>query len=127
MTTDPHSENYLDVKHEYFGVPDDNGFRLRSVDVWYAIKPSVPEYGLVDYNDKTIDGAQADVKTAWSIGKAGQDNLLYIFDRDDINGLRTLLDKLELDFDRRDMEELSREYHEESSEEEAEDDGTLDF
>ena len=111
------TDNYIDVKHEYFGAPDDNGFRLRSVDVWYATKPTVPQYGLVDYDDHKIEGAQADVKTAWSIAKAGQDTI-YIFDRDDINGLRALLDKLELDFDRRDMEDLTASVLEDDKEDE---------
>jgi hypothetical protein len=115
------TDNYIDIKHEYFGPPDDNGFRLRSVDVWYATKPTVPQYGLVDYDDKIIEGAQADVKTAWTVAKAGQDTV-YIFDRDDINGLRELLNELELDFDRRDMEELSREFHEDNAEREENDD-----
>jgi len=111
------TDNYIDVKHVYFGAPDDNGFRLKSVDVWYATKPTTPEYGLVDYDDKNIDGAQAAITTAWAIAKAGQDNI-YIYDRDDINGLRELLNRLEEDFDRRDMEDLTREFQEENSDDE---------
>jgi hypothetical protein len=117
IKVDTVTDNYIDVKHEYFGAPDDDGYRLRSVDVWYATKPTIPQYGLVDYEDHKIEGAQADIKTAWTVAKAGQDTI-YIFDRDDINGLRALLDKLELDFDRRDMEDLTAEFHEEATNDE---------
>ena len=105
MTAAPSNPNYLDIHHEYYGPPDDEGIRLRSVDVWFATKPSLPEYGLVDPMDKIIEGAQAEVKVAWTISKVGQD-AFYIFDRDDIDGLRELLNALERDFERRDMEQL---------------------
>lgn len=104
--TDP---KYLDVKWEYFGVPDDNGLRLRTRDVWYATKPTVPEFHVVDKDDHPIPEFQADVSTAWTLGKAGLNNIL-ICDRDDINGLRALLDTLEAEFDRRDMDELHRQF-----------------
>ena len=109
------TDNYIDVKHEYFGLPDENGFRLRSVDVWFATKPSLPEYGLVTYDDELIDGAQADVKVAWTIGKVGQD-AFYIFDRDDIDGLRELLNALEKDFEQREMEQLFKLVEEDNAE-----------
>lgn len=103
------TDNYIDVKHEYFGLPDEEGHRLRTVDVWYAIKPSLPEFNVVDYQDQTIPGSEAMVGTAWSIHKAGMSQI-YIVDRDDINGLRRLLDELEHDMDRRDMEALHEEF-----------------
>ena len=99
------TDNYIDVKYEYFGVPDDNGLRLRTRDVWYATKPTVPEFHIVDNQDHPIPEFQADVTTSWTINKAGIGQVI-IHDRDDINGLRALLDELEKDFDRRDMEAL---------------------
>lgn len=100
------TENFVEVKHTYFGTPNDDGLRVKSVDVWYAVRPSPPAYTVVDHTDASIDkGTDPDIKTGWSVHKAGLPGL-YIFDRDDINGLRELLDGLEQEFDRRDMESL---------------------
>lgn len=99
------TDNYLDVKHEYFGLPNDEGVRVRTVDVWYATRPTSPEFSIVNHLDQVIDDQEASVTTGWCIEKAGMDRI-YIFDRDDINGLRALLDRLEQDFDRRDMDAL---------------------
>lgn len=99
------SDNYIDVKYEYFGPVNDDGLRLRTRDVWYATKPTVPEFHVVDNKDKEIPEFTADVSTAWTIGKAGASQI-HIVDRDDINGLRELLNVLERDMDRRDMDEL---------------------
>lgn len=99
------TDNYIDVKYEYFGLPDENGLRLRTRDVWFATKPTVPEFHVVDKDDNPIPEWNADVSTAWTISKAGLNNIL-ICDVDDINGLRALLDKLEQDFEKRAMDEL---------------------
>lgn len=99
------SDNYIDIKHQYFSAPDEDGVRLRTTDVWFATKPSSPSYATVDYNDKVFPGHEAEVTTAWSIDKVGLHKILIV-DRDDINGLRRLLDELENYFDRKDMEAL---------------------
>ena len=112
------SENYIDVKFEYFGVPDDNGLRLRTRDVWYATKPTIPEFHVVDKDDNPVPEYEATVDTAWTIGKAGLPNII-ICDRDDINGLRALLDSLEAEFDRRDMDKLHAQFNEPDTDEES--------
>jgi hypothetical protein len=110
------SENYIDVKYEYFGLPNDDGLRLRTRDVWFATKPTVPEFHIVDKDDNPVPEYEANVDTAWTIGKAGQTDFI-ICDVDDINGLRALLDALERDFERRAMEELLRADSEENEDE----------
>lgn len=110
------TENYIDVTYEYYSAPDDDGMRLKSEDVWYATKPTPPSYALVDLKDRPVPGYEAQVKAGWSIHKAGL-TTLFIFDRDDINGLRALLDKLEHDFDRRDMEDLQKQFKVDNDEE----------
>lgn len=100
------TDNYAEVRHEYFGAPDDSGVRRGTVDVWYAVRPSAPVIRFVDNKDDLIKGAPtAEFNTGWTLFKAGADSI-YIFDRDDINGMRKLLDTLEADMDRRDMEDL---------------------
>ena len=99
------SDNYIDVKHEYFGLPDNEGLRLRTRDVWYAMRPTVPEYHVVDKDDNIVPEWEASVDTAWTISKAGLSHVV-ISDVDDINGLRKLLDALEFNFERRAMEGL---------------------
>ncbi len=116
------SENYIDVKFEYFGVPDDNGLRLRTRDVWFATKPTVPEFHVVDKDDEVIPEYKADVSTGWSIGKAGLQEILIV-DVDDINGLRALLDTLEQEFEIRAMAELTKEFNEPTDDEEDLDEG----
>lgn len=103
------SENYIDVRHEYYGLPDEEGQRLKTTDVWYAVKPSLPEYSIVDYKDQDVPGNDIRVNTAWSLHKAGMSSI-HIIDRDDIAGLRHLLNELEKDMDRRDMEALHEEF-----------------
>lgn len=103
------TDNYIDVKFEYFGLPDEDGLRLRTTDVWFATRPSNPRYAVVAPDDSVLTGKESVLETAWTIDKAGMDRILIV-DRDDINGLRALLDELEKDFDRRDMEELHREH-----------------
>lgn len=105
------TDNYIGVEHEYFGPPDDADVRLRSRDIWYASRPSQPRYGLVDLSDEPIPGHQTSARTAWSIGKAGLESP-YIFDRDDINGLRKLLDQIEQKMDADDMTALTEDFHE---------------
>lgn len=115
------ADRYLDVEHEYFTPPDEHNLRLRTVDVWYATRPSSPQQGLVDLKGEPVklsdgDGNLLDteviIQTAWSLHKAGQ-NPFYIVDRDDVAGLRKLLDKIDADFDRRDMESLTEEFNKE--------------
>lgn len=103
------TDNYIDVKFEYFGLPDEDGLRLRTTDVWFATRPSYPSYAVVTPDDKVLPGKESILQTAWLLDKAGLDRILIV-DRDDINGLRALLDELEHDFDRRDMEDLHREH-----------------
>lgn len=119
MKTEPINPNYIESRHEYFGLPNDEGTRVRSVDVWFATKPSSPEYGIVDYKDRVIDSQVASVVTAWCVEKAGMDRV-YIFDREDIKGLRFLLDRIEADFDRRDMESLQARVREVDNDDESE-------
>lgn len=115
------SDNYIDVKHEYFGLPDDEGQRLRTRDVWFALKPTTPEYHVVDKDDQPIPEYQATVQTAWEIAKAGQPHMIIV-DVDDINGLRKLLDALEADFERRAMDDLFKAVQEDENEVDNEDD-----
>lgn len=115
------SENYIDVKYEYYGVPDDSGLRLRTRDVWFATKPTVPEFHIVDKDDEVVPEFEANVSTGWSIGKAGLQEILIV-DLDDINGLRALLDTLEQEFEIRAMAELTKEFNDSGSEEEDVDD-----
>lgn len=105
MTTAQSKTNYLDVSWEYFGPPDEDGLRLKHTDVWYAVRPTAPGVAQVTYDDEILPGHQAVITTAWSINKAGLD-LVYIYDRDDINGLRALLDAIELKMDQEDMASL---------------------
>lgn len=105
------SDNYIDVKWEYTGLPDENGLRLRTRDVWYATKPTVPEFHVVDKDDAPVPDHEVVVDTAWTIGKAGLNNIIIICDRDDINGLRALLNSLESEFDRRDMDKLHAQFN----------------
>ena len=98
------TDHYIDVHHTYLSQPDDQGLRQKSKDVWFATKPASPEFSLVGPNEEEL-GDQATVATAWTISRAGHPGV-YIFDRDDINGVRALLDELDKDFDRRDMEKL---------------------
>lgn len=111
------SDNYLDVKHEYQGLPNADGMRVRFVDVWFAVRPSAPSYDVVDNQGKPIPGGGVNIETAWSLHKAGL-NQLFIIDRDDINGLRKLLDVIEQDMDRRDLEALTREFDLDNDDEE---------
>lgn len=100
------TDNYIEAKHEYTGPHDDDGLRLRHVDVWYAHRPSAPGYVTIKHDDEPTEGPQAVVTTAWTLDRAGAERLT-IFDREDIAGLRKLLDLLEEDFDRRDWEVLN--------------------
>lgn len=101
------TDNYIDVKFEYFGLPDEDGIRVRTTDVWFATRPASPHYALVAPDDSVLPGKETTVETAWFIDKAGMNRILIV-DRDDINGLRALLDELEKDFDRRDMDSLHK-------------------
>lgn len=107
MTASDPSRNYIDVEHEYFGPPDEDGLRTKRKDVWYAVRPTPPGIGLVTYDDAPLPGAQGVITTAWSINKAGLD-VIYIYDRDDLNGLRALLDNIELKMDQEDMVALQK-------------------
>jgi hypothetical protein len=101
------TDNYIDVSYEYFGTPDEEGNRPRFVDVWYATKPTAPQFSQVDNLGEAIIGHEARINTAWTLEKAGLDRI-HIFDRDDVAGLRLLLDRLDAEFDRRDLEELHK-------------------
>lgn len=106
------TDNFVEVKHSYFSPPDDEGVRLKSTDTWYAVRPSPPVYSLVDYTDKAIpDSPTSAAVTGWSLHKAGLSQV-YIFDRDDIRGLRVLLDALDAEFDRKDLESLMDDFSE---------------
>lgn len=107
MSDDNQEVKYLEVQHEYFGPPDDDGLRVRLVDVWFSVKPTNPRASVVTYDDKTLPGQEGKVTTPWTIEKAGLDRI-QIYDRDDINGLRELLKRIEENFDRRDMEALQK-------------------
>lgn len=101
------TSNYIDVSHEYYGLPDDDGLRAKRTDVWYAIRPTAPQISVVDHKSDPLPGHEVRITTAWMLGKAGLE-VPYIYDRDDIAGLRRLLDAIELNMDREDMEELHR-------------------
>lgn len=113
------TDNYIDVKHEYFGLPNHDGHRLRTVDVWYAVRPSSPQFTVVDYEDTDLPGSKVDLETAWTVHKAGLDQIIIV-DRDDINGLRRLLDEIEHGMDRRDMEALHASLEEVDNDDESE-------
>lgn len=100
------TEHYIDVHYEYYGLPDEDGLRIKSTDVWFATKSSAPDYVVVDYKDDPIPGYAQTIITAWSIHKAGLGDI-FIVDRDDIQGLRCLLDSIEESMDRRDMASLT--------------------
>lgn len=110
-TTSTVTDNYIDSKHEYFTPhPQDDEVQIKSVDVWYGIRPDPPQYSAVDLKGEDISGYEVEMNTAWRISKAGSGNDVYIYDREDIAGLRKLLDTLEDDFDRRDMEAMTAQF-----------------
>lgn len=104
--TDYQKPNYIDVKFEHFGPPTTDGERLRTRDVWYATRPTEPEFHVIDRQGEVDPTFKADVQTAWTIGKAGSGHTLIIVDENDINGLRELLTRLEQEMEQAAMQEL---------------------
>lgn len=114
------NRNYLESSHAYFSNPTEEGVRVKSEDVWYAVRPTPPKYDLVDYQDEHIpDAPVPEITTGWSLFKAGN-QAFYIFDQEDIKGLRKLLDTLEQHFDAEAMEGLMKDFH--AGEKDADDD-----
>jgi len=109
------STNYIDVRHEYDTPLAQEGFTMRRADVWYALRPSLPTFHVMDAEGNKVEDVEVSANLGWTLGQSGNGDGVMIFDRDDIVGLRKLLDALDLEFDRVDMERLTNEFGDEPS------------
>jgi len=103
MTT---SENYIEHHHHHMSAPSDEGFRTKNIDVWYATRPTVPSIEVINaFTEEVSDEFQFQAISPWTINMVGNPRV-SVYGREDIRGLRGLLDAIEAQMDLEDLAKM---------------------
>ncbi len=102
------SQNYIEHLHEHYSPVTEDGVRVKAVDVWYAIQPTAPSRDLIDaFTEEKDPDVDIELFTPWTVYGVGHNGNIPIHGREDIAGLRGLLDKIEEKFDIDDFNTLT--------------------
>lgn len=85
--------NYIEVVHEY--IDEEHGDSNQ--DVYYAVRPSVSRYRLNTENNPTGPDWSEMFDPGWALSGGTS---VYVYDKEDIAGLRKLLDAIEKELDK---------------------------
>lgn len=86
-------KNYIEIVHEYDD--SDTEWHSESRDIWYAVRPTTPSYRQWKQGEPEEDWSDHSLlHTSWSINGD-----ISIYGKEDIAGLRKLLDAIEAQYE----------------------------